>query len=117
MTYMLAVVLTAFAALATDVTGTWTGTLTPEGREPTPAVLVLRQEGSTVTGTAGGSESEKHPISHGTIKDDVVTFEVEAGESTMKFELKLSGDDLSGAVVRERDGQQQKATVSLKRAK
>lgn len=117
MAHILAVALTAFAAIATAVTGTWTGTLTPDGRDPTPAVLVLRQEGTIVTGTAGGSDDERYPLRHGTIKDDIVTFEVEAGEGLMRFELKLSGDDLTGVVVREREGQQQKAGLLLKRAR
>jgi len=116
MAHMLAV-LTAFVVLATDLTGTWKGTLIRDGRDPSPAVLVLRQEGSSVTGTAGESEDEKHPISNGTIEGDVVTFDVAVGESSMKFELKLNGDDLSGAVVREREGQQLTARLSLKRAK
>src|SRR5918993_4505887 len=103
MAHMLSAVLTIFAAIAADVTGTWKGTLTPEGRTPTGAVLVLRQEGSSVSGTAGENEEERHPISNGTIKDGVVTFEVGVGDSSMKFELKLNGDELAGAVVRERE--------------
>ena len=117
MVHLLTLLLTALAAFATDVTGTWRGTLTPDGRQPISAVLVLRQEGSTVTGTAGESEEDRQPISHGTIKDDVVTFELAVGESSMKFDLKLNGDDLTGGVVRERDGQLLKATLQLKRAR
>ena len=89
MAHMLAAVLTVLGVIAVDVNGTWRGTLTPDGREPTPALLVLRQEGSTITGTAGaGEEAERHPIRNGTIKDDVVTFEIEAGEGSMRFNIE-----------------------------
>ena len=102
-----------------DVNGTWTGTLSPEGREQTPAYLVLQQEGETVTGTAGATaEGERFAIRKGTAKDGVVTFEVETpGGDVMKFDLKEQGDELSGTVTRERDGEQQRATLAVKRVK
>src|SRR5918993_789092 len=117
MTHLLALLLTACSAVAADVTGTWRGTLKPEGRDATPAVLVLQQEGSTITGTAGENDEDRQPISRGTIKDDVVTFEVAVGETVMKFDLKLTGKELTGGVVRERAGQQLKATLQVQRTK
>ena len=117
MAHLLAAVLTAFGLIAVDVNGTWRGTLTPDGRDPSPALLILQQEGTTITGTVGANETDRHPIREGTIKDDVVTLDVVVGEGTMRFELKLDGDDLTGAIIRERDGQQQKATLAVKRAK
>jgi hypothetical protein len=117
MAHLLAAVLTALGLIAVDVNGTWKGTLTPDGRDPTPALLVLKQDGTTITGTVGANDTDRHPIRQGTIKDDLVTLDAEVGEGTMKFELKLQGDELTGAVIRERDGQQQKATLAVKREK
>ena len=114
MTHLLSAVLVAVLA-AVDVSGTWTGTLTPDGQEAGPALLVLRQEGAAVTGTVGGGENDRLPIRKGTIENDVVTLEVETPAGVMKFVLKQNGDELTGAVTRERDGQLQKATLAVKR--
>ena len=102
-----------------SVTGSWTGTLSPDGREPTTAFLVLQQDGETVTGTAGASEQgERLPIRNGTAKGGVVTFEVETPNGlVMKFDLKEQGDELTGTVTRERDGEKQSAALAVKRVK
>ena len=113
----------AAALLATlafaDVSGNWTGTLSPDGRDPTPAYLVLKQDGETVTGTAGAAEQgERLTIRNGTARDGVVTFEVETpGGHLMKFDLKEQGDELTGTVTRERDGEKQRAALAVKRVK
>lgn len=114
----IAAALLAVLAFA-DVSGNWTGTLSPEGRDPSSAYLVLKQDGETVTGTAGATEQgERLAIRNGTAKGGVVTFEVETpGGHLMKFDLKEQGDELVGAVTRERDGEQQRATLSIKRVK
>ena len=108
------------AALAiANVSGTWTGTLSPEGRDPSPAHLVLQQDGETVTGTAGATEQgERFVIRNGTARDGVVTFEVQTqGGDLMKFDLKAQGDELTGTITREHDGEQQRATLAVKRVK
>ena len=116
MTYLLVIALAA-ASLAADVTGNWKGTLTPDGRDAGPALLVLKQDGEVVTGTAGPDESERHPISSGKVQNDTVTFEVETPGGVMKFALKLDGEDLTGQITRERDGEKQVAQLALKRTK
>lgn len=109
-----------FASLAfANLTGSWTGTLSPEGRDPSTAFLVLQQDGDTITGTAGATEQgERMAIRNGTAKGGVVTFEVETpGGQVMKFDLKEQGDELTGTVTRERDGEQQRAALAVKRVK
>ena len=49
---------------AADATGTWTGTVTAEGRD-FPARLVLKQEGTALTGTAGADANDRHAIGKG----------------------------------------------------
>jgi len=88
MTRMLMIALAATALAAADVTGTWRGTLTPDGRDAGPALLILKQEGNAVTGTAGPDANESHPISKGKVDNDTVTFEVETPDGVMKFALK-----------------------------
>ncbi|HYP15085.1 MAG TPA: nuclear transport factor 2 family protein [Bryobacteraceae bacterium] len=110
----------ASSLLAADVTGTWTGTLaipSADGgeRPPGPAYLVLKQDGATLTGTAGPNVGEQHPIMNGKAENGHVTFNVAAGETVMQFALTHSGDDLTGEVTRERDGQPQTAKLAVKR--
>lgn len=117
MTSLLVLALTVATLGVPDVTGNWRGTFTPEGRDSGPALLVLKQEGDAVSGTAGPDDSERHPISKGKIDKDTLTFEVETPGGVMKFSLKQKDDELSGDVTRERDGQQQTAKLAVKRAK
>jgi hypothetical protein len=100
-----------------DVTGTWKGTFTPENVDPGPALVILKQAGDTVTGTAGPNESERHDITNGKVTGNRITFEVPQGERTMSFVLTLEGDTLTGEATRERDGQQQTAKLNLRREK
>lgn len=116
MTTLLAFILSALAVVA-DLTGTWTGTLTPDGREPTTAHLVLRQVGTSVTGTAGSDDQDAFPLSNGRIEHDTVSFEVTTPGGAMHFTLKLDGDALSGAVTRERNGERQTARLDVTRVK
>lgn len=119
----LAFVLFAASAilLAADATGTWSGTFTVKGDgdspEPRPALLVLKQDGDKITGTAGPNAEDQHPIEKGTIADGKITFEVAAGESIMKFSLVLNGDEISGDIQRDRDGEHQTAKLAVKRQK
>ena len=118
MPHLLLALITAVSVLSADLNGTWRGTLTPDGRDPGPALLVLRQDGTSVTGTVGESEeTDRHPIRSGTIQGDRVTFDIEIAEGSMKFELTLKGDELTGEVTRERDGQTRKAMLAVKRSK
>jgi hypothetical protein len=119
MTTWIVAALIASTVVFTDVSGSWTGTLAPEDKEPNSAHLVLRQEGDTITGTAGGDEDDQRfVIRNGTAKDGVVTFEVETPDGyLLKFVLKEQGDELSGTATRERNGPQGRATVLVKRVR
>ena len=57
MKYLLSIALAVGVLSGADATGTWVGTLTPDGAEGggLPARLVLKQDGETLTGTAGRS--------------------------------------------------------------
>ena len=119
MKYLLLAALTLTSLFAGDATGTWTGTLTPNDGEhhAGPAHLVLKQDGPKLTGTAGPNVGEQHPISNGKVDNDTVTFELQTGESIMRFSLKLEGDEIKGDVNREREGGTQTAKLAVKREK
>src|SRR5215475_13109956 len=92
----------AWTLSAADLTGKWSGTLDlkQDGEAQTiPVVMTLKQDGNTVTGTAG-PEEDQHAISKGTVDGDTLTMEVDSGDALYYLELKLDGDQLSGAVKR-----------------
>ena len=106
------------AAAAADVSGKWTGTFkatAPDGqtREGT-AVLVLKQTGETITGTAGPDESEQHALAKGKIEGDKITLETDDG---VKLDLVLTGERLAGDVTITRDNGTMKAKLDVGRAK
>lgn len=119
MKHILLIALAAATLMAADATGKWTGTLvvsTPEGeKQDRTAHLILKQEGSVVTGTAGPNADEQHPIEKGRWEDGHLTFEIAGEDSVMKFSLKQDGDEIKGDVAREREGRKETATLAVKR--
>ncbi|MES1257481.1 MAG: hypothetical protein ABUS51_03590 [Acidobacteriota bacterium] len=114
---ILILMLAAAGLIAADATGTWTGTFTPAGQEPGTAHLVLKQDGATLTGTAGPRADEQSEIRNGKAEDGKITFELAHDDVTMKFVLKQEGDAIRGDVSREKDGQIQEAKLEVSRSK
>lgn len=105
------------AAFGADATGTWTGELLRDDGHPGPAHLVLKQDGSKLTGSGGPNAGEQYAIQNGSASPDgELTFEIAREESVMKFKLRLSGDEIKGDVTRQHEGQTQTAKLSVKRA-
>jgi hypothetical protein len=111
-----ALLLFALCAMAGDVSGKWTGTLTPDGDEAKPAYLVFKQDGDKLTGSGGPDESEQHAIQNGKVDGDHLTFEIVAGKGTMSFDLKVAGDEIKGGIQLKGDNEVKTAKVALKRA-
>src|SRR5205823_8517225 len=98
-----------------DVSGKWTGTMS-DGQSRDSVLLVLQQDGTTLTGTAGPNESEQHPIERVTFQDDKLTFEVKTPFGALVFDLSFNGDELTGTLAAQNGGQTVRTgTVSLKR--
>ena len=113
---LMVLALAALGLAGADVTGKWSGTLSIAGEsEKKPAFLVLKQEGTKITGTAGPSESEQFPVQDGTVEGGHVRFEVP--EHSMKFDLVQDGEELKGGITREQEGEKQTATIVVKREK
>lgn len=118
MKQLLLLALAAGIFLATDATGNWTGSLTlANDNEPRPAYLVLKQDGDKLTGTAGPTATEQHPIENGRAANGNLTFELATEDSVMRFAVKQDGDVTKGDVTRERDGEKQTAKLAVERAK
>ena len=117
---LLAVVL-AVAASAADLTGAWSGTFTitmPDGKTSDDTVhLVLKQNGDTITGTAGPNAEQQVPIAKGTITGNKVMLEVPVPDGMFKFDVVLEGEHLKGDVTRTTGGQSMKAKMDATRVK
>ena len=114
-----ALAVSALSALAADVAGKWTGAFTsPDGNAQT-ALVVLKQDGSVITGTAGPDESQQWPIKKGKIEGNKVSVEVTSEENGMVYtvELVLEGDHLKGDIIASRGDQIVKAKMDLTRSK
>lgn len=111
--------ITALCLCAGDISGKWSGQweTSPDGG-PGPHYMVLKQEGGTVTGTAGPTENQQMAITNGTVTGDTLKFDISIPNGpTLKFEFKVTGDAMDGTAVLEMNGQKQQMKLSAKRIK
>jgi hypothetical protein len=107
------------------VTGAWTGTVVfkVDGETHEDSFhAVLKQDGTTLTGTAGPDADRQYRINNGkviTAKDiTAVTFEVIVNGVHTALDLKLVDGALKGtATIEGEDGHRYAANVDLKAAK
>ena len=124
---LLAIVLAAAVTSArqspSNLSGTWTGTLTINGDTPDddPAHLVLKQNGTELTGTGGPGPTQQWEILKGKVattkEGTAVTFDLDTGNMHMQFALKLVDGRLKGTVVAERGTEKRTGTLDVGRAK
>ena len=98
---------------AADLTGRWTGTFTEGQNEGKSALLVLKQTGIELTGTAGPNEDGQRPIQNGKVDGDKVSFDLPADGSVIHFELTASEKRLTGTARGEHEGQTRTATLDV----
>ena len=123
-TFSCLLVLAAFAGLAiadTNVTGKWSGSFNitranGEMKDST-ALLVLTQNGSEISGTVGPTEEEQFAIQKGRIEGNKITLEADHDGHTIKFELVLAADRITGEASMPDDGGTTKAKLDVTRAK
>jgi hypothetical protein len=119
MKLMLAFVCTALCLIAADVSGRWTGLLTEstaDGPSPGPALLILKQEGTQLSGTAGPGPVSQLPIQNGKVENGTITFQlVRSNGIMMKFFLKQEGNEIKGDVVGKDGDKTRTGTLSVKR--
>jgi hypothetical protein len=90
---------------AAEVKGKWDGKVTGQRPDGTAsedtALLILDQKDSTVTGTVGGSESDQHPITSGTIEGNKVTLVAKNTQNgrEYKLELTLEAEEMKGTLT------------------
>jgi hypothetical protein len=100
---LLALALTA--AVPADVKGKWDGKVTSQRDDGSTsedaALLILDQKDTTVTGSVGGSETDQHPITSGTLEGNrlKLTAKNTGNGREYSIELTLEGDELKGTVT------------------
>jgi len=115
---MLCLALLTVAALqGVDATGVWTGELVANDSQRTnPAHLILKQDGTKLTGSGGPNANEQYNIQNGTASEDgKLSFEIQVNEASMKFALQLKGDSMEGEVTRERGDRKETGKLTVKR--
>ena len=122
LTLCLAAVLTlTFATLrahaATDVTGTWTATMSaPDGNGSFDLTFTFKQDGATLTGSVAGPQGEPITISNGKVDADKISFNVSFNSITITHDGTVSGDEIK-LTTKSSDGSFPGSTLTLKRVK
>lgn len=108
-----------FSLAAADLDGTFIGTFQVEnGDRASEAHVIFKTVDGKLTGTGGPDADRQMPFSNLKLDGDRLTFELANPNGlTMKFDLKVAGDKISGKVMAERDGQTMNATLNLDRKK
>jgi hypothetical protein len=106
-------------ALASDLTGKWSGAFKVDGGDhDIPQLFILKQDGNKLSGTGGPDTREQYPIENGKVAGDRVTFELTTGEWRFAYDLKQVGqDELKGDLELKSINNTRKAEVSLRKVK
>jgi hypothetical protein len=90
--------------LAADVSGKWEGRIEygAQSKHPDSGIfLVLKQDGNTLSGSAGPVEDHQFPIKDGKIDGDTIVFTTNPSGTGagMRFALKVTGSAMEGAMT------------------
>ncbi|HKU28337.1 MAG TPA: hypothetical protein VJQ54_22910 [Candidatus Sulfotelmatobacter sp.] len=112
------ILLLGTSILASDLTGKWSGTFQAKGAEHSiPQLIVLKQQGATLSGSAGPDAGEQYPIENGRVDHNNARFQVTTGEWKFTYTLTLVNDSLSGNLKLESTTESRTATITLTRVK
>lgn len=106
-------------AFGQDISGTYTGTLKAEGGEGPggSGSIVLKQEGQTLTVTAGPNLDKQSPATKVVRDGELLKFELvppgAEGHGLMSFEVTVKDGKLTGKVTMTRDGDSQIGRLDL----
>ena len=104
--------LMSVCASAADFSGKWSGS-SPD-KSPT-VYAVLKQDGTTLTGSAGPSESRQFPITTGKVDGDHLVFEVKMGDGVIRFDLTAAASELNMQLSEDGGQHTDNADIVLKR--
>jgi len=115
--------LTGLTLSAGELTGKWTGkfdiTNASGETKPDQAYMVLKVDGTKVTGTAGPNEDQQWTIRNGKLEAGKLTFEVvpegDQDKGLLVFDLVFDGDTIRGTATGHDGDNKMSAKVDLKR--
>jgi hypothetical protein len=85
---------TRSVSAATDMTGTWTGSMqTPDGNSFS-LTFVFKQDGTKLTGTVAGPQGDPLAIDNGKVDGDTFTFTVAFNGATITHTGTITGDEI-----------------------
>jgi len=118
MRLLLASLLLTLSISAANLSGKWTGTFidNAETSKHDGMLLILKQDGNTLTGTVGPDATEQLPISNGKIDGNNVIFDLKAEEVMVHFTLQLVDNHLKGQGSAEVAGEKHSGNIDLTRA-
>lgn len=105
---------------AANLSGRWIGAfdvvLANGNVQPDTALLVLQQNGKTLTGTAGQTEAHQSPISNGEVAGGHARFDLVVNpQMTVHFDLAVDGNHLHGSATGMPAGPGDKVVVDARR--
>lgn len=105
------------AHAATDVTGTWTGSIAaPDGNGNFDLTFTFKQDGSTFTGTVSAQQGEPLTITNGKVDGDKISFTVTFNSTTITHDGTVNGDEIK-LTTKSSDNSFPASTLTLKRVK
>ena len=104
--------LLAFVAASSNLSGVWTGAFRG-GDSDIPQLFTLKQQGKQITGTGGPDSTEQFPVQNGSVIGDVVKFEVNTGQRRFFYDLKATDKKLQGHLTIKSSNDTRNTTVSL----
>jgi hypothetical protein len=123
--FLLTLALCLLAAQPSSISGKWTGTVTIDDtasgtKIETPVELHLEQKDGVLSGKIGREhDPDTVEIRNAKVEGDTFTFEASSQEtsSSMRFSLKVRGEQMLGDMKGSADGNDIVAKVSLSRTK
>ncbi|MGA8729220.1 MAG: hypothetical protein WB608_10760 [Terracidiphilus sp.] len=109
--------LLAMATAIGSLSGKWEGSFRVAGGEhEVPQLFVLHEDGNKLTGTGGPDTVERYPIANGQVKGDRVSFELTTGDWKFFYDLKNTGQQMSGQLTLKSVNATRTAEVSLRKS-
>ena len=82
-----------------------------------PQLFMFRQNGNTLTGGGGPNAGEQYPIENGKFEGNRIMFEIMTGECKFNYDLKATGERITGTLELKSVNDRRTATVSLNKIK
>ena len=117
-TLLCAALLTVFSAvtaLASDVSGTWSGQMSGPNGESFDLSFTFKQDGAKLTGTVAGPQGDPLTINEGKVEGEKLSFSVSFNDMTFQHTGEISGDEIK--LTTKASGDFPGGTITLKRAK